>query len=79
MKSAVYNALLCFIFIVSGHIQEVEANLMNPCDDIFGMEGQCGGPKTCEKLYSKGMDKRPPRCECTNSGKNTYSCVCKLC
>nr|AAF17504.1 S-locus cysteine-rich protein [Brassica oleracea] len=77
MKSAVY-ALLCFIFIVSGHIQEVEANLMMPCGSF--MFGNCRniGARECEKLNSPGK-RKPSHCKCTDTQMGTYSCDCKLC
>ncbi|CAN6937563.1 unnamed protein product [Brassica oleracea] len=77
MKAAVY-ALLCFLFIVSGHIQEVEANLMKQCNIGYRMPGNCAElAQTCEKFCSRGKEKKPSHWKCTNGPKNTYSCDCK--
>nr|AAF17505.1 S-locus cysteine-rich protein [Brassica rapa subsp. oleifera]BAA92246.1 S-locus pollen protein [Brassica rapa]BAF91376.1 S locus protein 11 [Brassica rapa] len=74
MKSAVY-ALLCFIFIVSGHIQELEANLMKRCTRGFRKLGKCTTleEEKCKTLYPRGQ------CTCSDSKMNTHSCDCKSC
>nr|BAA92247.1 S-locus pollen protein [Brassica rapa] len=79
MKSVLY-ALLCFIFIVSSHAQDVEANLMNRCTRELPFPGKCGSSEDggCIKLYSSEKKLHPSRCECEPRYKARF-CRCKIC
>nr|AAF17503.1 S-locus cysteine-rich protein [Brassica oleracea] len=76
MKSAIY-ALLCFIFLVSSHGQEVEANLKKNCVGKTRLPGPCGdsGASSCRDLYNQTEKTMPVSCRCVPTGR----CFCSLC
>nr|BDB39448.1 S-locus cysteine-rich protein [Brassica oleracea] len=79
MKSAIY-VLLSFVFIISSHFQEVEANKKKLCICNGTFEGRCANTREafCENLFKKNLQEKTAfNCGCTNSSPHIL-CTCHV-
>nr|AJP61105.1 SCRp [Arabidopsis halleri] len=80
MKFVTY-ILLCFIFTVLSHAQDVEVQKVKKlCNLDQHFDGTCGadGNKVCiDEIKSRNKFNTPNHCGCTNLGSSIF-CQCKL-